>query len=156
MRQYVVNAAVFLKSGAIDSGRRRTIRQHVDHLMTLKVDDDRAVVGTLPPRPVVDASYTDDDSDAIFRRSLGAMLQAGQNRRVADRHTEPSHQPLRGPPARAMAEQAYDFRKAGGLARERRRETRQALGEDAPVTLQVATPPAPEAGSNNDWRALSG
>ena len=47
-----------------------------------------------------------------------------------------------------MAEQAYDFRKAGGLARERRRETRQALGEDAPVTLQVATPPAPEAGSS--------
>jgi hypothetical protein len=55
-----------------------------------------------------------------------------------------------------MAEQAYDFRKAGGPARERRRETRQALGEDALITLQVATPPAPEAGSNNDWRSLSG
>jgi hypothetical protein len=55
-----------------------------------------------------------------------------------------------------MAEQAYDFREAGGHARERRRETRQALGEDALITLQVSTPPAPEAGSNKDWRSLSG
>ena len=92
----------------------------------------------------------------FFRRSLGVVLQAGQNRRVADRHPKPSHQPLRGPPARAMAEQPNDFRKAGGPARERRRETRPALGEDALITLQVATPPTPEAGSNNDWRSLSG
>jgi len=55
-----------------------------------------------------------------------------------------------------MAEQAYDFREPGGHTRERRRETRQALGEDALITLQVSTPPAPEAGSNKDWRSLSG
>jgi len=47
-----------------------------------------------------------------------------------------------------MAEQAHDFRKAGGSAAERRRETRQTLGEDALITLQVATPPAPETGPN--------
>jgi len=56
-------------------GRRRTIRQHVNHLTALEVNDDRAVVGTLPPRPVVDASYTDDDSDAIFRRSLARCFR---------------------------------------------------------------------------------
>jgi len=55
-----------------------------------------------------------------------------------------------------MAEQPDDFRKASGPARERRHETRQALGEDALITLQVTTPPAPEAGPNNDWRFLSG
>jgi hypothetical protein len=55
-----------------------------------------------------------------------------------------------------MAEQPYDFRKAGGPARERHRETRQALGKDTLITPQVATPPAPEAGPNNDRRSLSG
>ena len=84
------------------------------------------------------------------------LLQAGQNRRVADRHAEPPHQPLRGPPARAVAKQPDDFRKAGGPAGERRRKTRHALGEDAPITPLVATPPAPEAGMSNDRRSLSG
>src|ERR1700723_3875588 len=37
-------------------GRRRTIHQHVHHLTTLQVNDDRPVVGALPPRPVIDAS----------------------------------------------------------------------------------------------------
>jgi hypothetical protein len=55
-----------------------------------------------------------------------------------------------------MAKQPNDFRKAGGSAGERRRKTRYTLGEDAPVTLLVSTPPAPEAGLNNDRRSLSG
>jgi hypothetical protein len=42
------------------------------------------------------------------------------------------------------------------VRRERRRETRQAFGEDALITLPVATPPAPEAGVHNDRRALGG
>jgi hypothetical protein len=84
------------------------------------------------------------------------LLQAAQDRRVADRHAEPSHQPLRGPPARAMAKQPNDSRQAGGLARERRRKTRQALGEDAPITPLVPTPPARQAGINDDRCSLSG
>src|SRR5580704_5259307 len=55
-----------------------------------------------------------------------------------------------------MAKQPDDSRQAGGPARERRRKTRQALGEDAPITPLVATPPAPEAGIHNDRRSLSG
>jgi len=45
---------------------------------------------------------------------------------------------------------------AGGPAGERRRKTGHALGEDEPITLLVSTPPAPEAGMNNDRRSLSG
>jgi hypothetical protein len=40
-------------------GRRRAIRQQVHHLATLQVHDDRAVVGALPPRPVINASHMD-------------------------------------------------------------------------------------------------
>src|ERR1700677_457926 len=149
-----LHARVILKP--IGRGRRRTIWQHVNHLTALEVNDDRAVVRTLPPRPVIDTRHTDGDAGAIFRRSLGVVLHAGQNRRVADRHPKPSHQPLRGPPACAMAEQPNDFRKAGGSADERRCKPRHALGEDAPVTLLVSTLPAPETGLNNDGRSLSG
>jgi hypothetical protein len=55
-----------------------------------------------------------------------------------------------------MAKQPDDSRQAGGPARERRRKTRHALGEDAPITQLVSTPPAPEAGIHNDRRSLSG
>jgi len=55
-----------------------------------------------------------------------------------------------------MAKQPDDSRQAGSPARERRRKTRHALGEDAPITQLVSTPPAPEAGINNDRRSLSG
>jgi hypothetical protein len=55
-----------------------------------------------------------------------------------------------------MAKQPDDFRQAGRPARERRRKTPHALREDAPITLLVSTPPAPEAGMNNDGRSLSG
>ena len=137
-------------------GRRRTIHQHVHHLTTLQVNDDRPVVGALPPRPVIDASHMDGGHGAAFGPSPGVLPQAGQDRRVADRHPEPSHQPLRGPSASAMAKQPDDSRQAGSPARERRRKTRHALGEDAPTTLLVSTPPAPEAGINNDRRSLRG
>jgi hypothetical protein len=53
-------------------------------------------------------------------------------------------------------QQPDNSRQAGGPARERRRKTRHALGEDAPITLLVSTPPAPEAGIHNDRRSLSG
>jgi hypothetical protein len=55
-----------------------------------------------------------------------------------------------------MAKQPHDFRQAGGLARERRRKARQALGEDAPITPLVSTPPARQACVNDDRCSLSG
>jgi hypothetical protein len=83
---------------------------------------------------------------AIAGQSTGLLLQASQDRRVADRRPTPSQQPLRRPPACAVDKQLDDFQQACGPARERRRrDTRQALGEDALVTLPVGTPPAREA-----------
>jgi hypothetical protein len=61
-----------------------------------------------------------------------------------------------GRPPAAMAEQPDDSRQAGSPARERRCKTRNALGEDAPIALLVSTPPAPEAGTDDDRRSLSG
>jgi len=55
-----------------------------------------------------------------------------------------------------MAKQPNDTRQAGGSARERRRKTRQALGEDAPITPLVSTPPARQACANDDRCSLSG
>jgi hypothetical protein len=54
-----------------------------------------------------------------------------------------------------MAKQPNDTRQAGGLARERRRKTRQALGEDAPITPLVSTPPTRQACVNDDRCSLS-
>src|SRR5271167_78841 len=55
-----------------------------------------------------------------------------------------------------MAKQPNDTRQASGLARERRRKTRKALGEDAPITSLVSTSPAPQACVNDDRCSLSG
>jgi hypothetical protein len=55
-----------------------------------------------------------------------------------------------------MAKQPDDSRQSSGSAGERRRKTRHALGEDAPITLLVSTPPAPEASLDNDRRSLGG
>jgi hypothetical protein len=93
---------------------------------------------------------------AVIGPSSGMLLQAAQDGRVADRHAKPSHQPLRGPPASAMAKQPNDTRQASGPARERRRKTRKALGEDAPTTPLIPTPPARQAGVNDDRSSLSG
>jgi hypothetical protein len=53
-----------------------------------------------------------------------------------------------------MAKQSNNSLKAGGPAGERHRKTGHALGEDEPITLLVSTPPAPEAGMNNDRRSF--
>ena len=137
----------------VGRGRRRTIPQQVHYLTALQVHDDRAVVGALPPRPIINASHM---NRAVIGPSSGMLLQAAQDRRVADRHAEPFHQPLRGPPASAMGKQPNDTRQASGLARKRRRKTRKALGKDAPTTSLVSTPPARQACFNDDWCSLSG
>ena len=43
----------------VGRGRRRTIPQQVHYLTALQVHDDRAVVGALPPRPIINASHMD-------------------------------------------------------------------------------------------------
>jgi hypothetical protein len=72
-------------------------------------------------------------------RRFGMLLQAAQRS-----------------PAPAMAKQPNDSCQAGGLARERGRETRQAPGEDAPITPPISTPPARQACANHDRCSRSG
>jgi len=83
-------------------------------------------------------------------------FQAAQDRRVADGHTEPPLQTLRGPSAHAMTDEADDFRQTGGLAGERRRKTRKAFGKDAPIAPLVSAPPTRQTGVDDNRRSLSG
>jgi hypothetical protein len=53
-----------------------------------------------------------------------------------------------------MAKQPNDFRQAGGSAGKRRRKTRHALGEDAPIASLIAAPPSPQTSIDNDWHSL--
>jgi hypothetical protein len=55
--------------------RRRTIHQHVHHLATLQVNDDRPVVGALPPRPVIDASHWTATTALLSDRALACFLR---------------------------------------------------------------------------------
>jgi hypothetical protein len=83
-------------------------------------------------------------------------FQAAQDRRVADGHTEPPLQTLRGPSAHAMTDEADDFCQTGGLAGERRRKTRKAFGKDAPIAPLVSAPPTRQTGVDDNRRSLSG
>ena len=98
-----------------------------------------AVAGAFAPRPVIDAGHSDR---AVGGANYCIPIQSAQDRRVAERHTEPPHQTLRGPSAHAMINEADDFRQACGLAGERCRKTRKSLGKDAPNAPHVSAPPA--------------
>lgn len=137
-------------------GFRRSVRQQVRHLTTLQVHDDRAVVATLPPRPVINTSHTDRAVNGPKFGMPVQVIQVAQDRRVADRHAEPPHQALRRPPAHAMTNESDDFRQAGCLASEWRRKSRKALGKNAPIAPFVSAPPARYTRVNDNRRSLRG
>ena len=89
----------------------------------LQINDDRAVVGALPPRPVIDASHMDGGHRAAFGPILACFLR----------------------PARIVVSLT-------GIP------SRISRSEGRPPALwpSSSTPPAPEAGTNNDRRSLSG
>src|SRR5580704_5723290 len=67
----------------------RAIRQHLDNLAPLQVDDDSPVSATLSPTPVVDARHP----YSRFRVETGdPPFQMPQNSVVADRHAKTLHQ----------------------------------------------------------------
>ena len=125
----------------------------IHHLTALTVHDDRAVVGALSPCPIVNASNTDC---CVIGPSLGMLLEAAQDRRVAAWHAQPSQASLRWPSARAMAQQPNNVRQPFGLASERRRNTRQALGENAPIAPLISTSPARDTRLDDGGRSLGG
>ena len=137
-------------------GRRRTIHQHVHHLTTLQVNDDRPVVGALrhaqsstPATWTAATALLSDRALACFLRPARIVVSlTGIPSRLISRSE--GRPPALWPTSRTIPARRA-VRRANGAAR-----TRHALGEDAPTTLLVSTPPAPEAGINNDRRSLSG
>ena len=79
----------------------RAIRQHIDNLAPLQVDDDSPVSATLSPTPVIDARH----SYSRLRMETGDLpFQIPQNGIVADRHAETFHQPFGRPATSVVAE----------------------------------------------------
>ena len=91
---------------AIGRSLRRAIRQHVDNLAPLQIDNDRPVSAALSPAPVVDASHP-------YRRAFAAIgpmaFEIPQNGIVALWKTETRHQTLCRPPAGGVADQMSEF-----------------------------------------------
>ena len=85
---------------------RRAIRQHVDHLSSLQIHNDRPVAAALSPAPVINASHPNRSGFATL--SLMAF-ELPQNGIVALWKTETRHQPLRRPPPGRVADQMSEF-----------------------------------------------
>ena len=79
------------------------IRQHVDDLTPLQVDDQRSVATALDPAPVIDPCHLQE-----WLRTGAASLafEMPQDGVVARRHPQPRHQTLCRPSAGGVAEQA--------------------------------------------------
>ena len=92
---------------------RRTLRDHVDDLPSLQVDDDRRVGPALAPTPVVNADDTDRRCGACNR----AAFQVPQDRVIAGRDREAFGQPRGGTPAGGMAEHLQKLYDAAASAR---------------------------------------
>ncbi len=82
--------------------RHAPVLKDIDNRTALQIDDHRAVAPRSPPAPVV---YAYDPDRGVAMSERGIPLQLPQDRVVADRHAEPSHQTLAGTAAGAMAEQ---------------------------------------------------
>ena len=74
---------------------RRAVRQHVDNLAPLQVDNDRAIAGPLSPVPIVDA----DNPHCRALAAIGRVtLEVSQNGIVALWKSQARHQSLRWTP----------------------------------------------------------
>jgi hypothetical protein len=79
----------------------RAIRQHIDNLAPLQVDDDSPVSATLSPTSIVDAC----NPYSRLRMETGDLpFQMPQNGIVADRHAETFRQPFGRPATSVVAE----------------------------------------------------
>ena len=84
----------------------RAIRQHVDHLSSLQIHNNRPAAATLSPAPVINASHPNRSGFATL--SLMAF-ELPQNGVVALWKTETRHRPLRRPPPGSVADQMSEF-----------------------------------------------
>jgi hypothetical protein len=116
----------------------RAIRQHIDNLAPLQVDDDSPVSATLSPTPVVDARHP----YSRFRVETGDLpFQMPKNSVVADRHAKTLHQLFSRPTTRAMAEKMNKLCDSLGATSVRTNNIRQLIRECPTFTLTVQTSP---------------
>ena len=140
------NLNLWMPLEPIGGRNRRAIRQQFHHLRPLRVDDQRPVVHSFFPCPIINAGHADRRRTAM---APGALLYVPENRSVADRHAEAGHQPFRWAPTRAVIEKPDDSGHANGSAGVWRCEFRETIGEDPSFTMIVLAAPSgqPRAGS---------
>ncbi len=131
-----------LAISATESGASRFCcisAKDVDDRTALQVDDHRAVAPRSPPAPII---YANNPDRGVAMSERGIPLQLPQDRVVADRHAEPSHQALAGTAAGAMAEQTDNLGDPPCPARIRGGNRRQPVGERLSFTFLMRAPPA--------------
>src|ERR1700722_991710 len=126
----------------------RAIRQHIDNLAPLQVDDDSPVSATLSPTPVIDARHP----YSRFRVETGDLpFQMPQNSVVADRHAKTLHQPFSRPTTGAMAEKMNKLCDSLGPTSVRANNIRQLIRK-----CPVQTPPTAHLHLHHHGGALHG
>ena len=137
----------------------RTVREHVDDLMPLQVDQPSrkrfafrrgAVADVLAPAPVVDAEHADSGRNAGGRMPL----ELAQDRAVAGRHAKARRQPLAGAATGGVAQQPHGSGDAASSPREWCRDGRETLGEGLPLARRIATSPAAQPQVQRHPRSL--
>jgi hypothetical protein len=116
----------------------RAIRQDIDNLAPLQVDDDGPVSATLSPTPVIDARHS---YSRLRMETDDLPFQMPQNGIVADRHAETFHQPFGRPATSAVAEKMNKLSDSLGPTSARTNNLRQLIRKRPTLTLSVQTSP---------------
>ncbi|TWA93915.1 hypothetical protein FB001_121124 [Ensifer sp. SEMIA 135] len=119
--------------------RHAPVLKDIDNRTALQVDDHRAVAPRSPPAPII---YANDPDRGVAMSARGIPLQLPQDRVVANRHPEPSHQALAGSAAGAMAEQTDNLGDPPCPACIRGSNRWQSVGECLSFTFLMRAPPA--------------
>jgi hypothetical protein len=116
----------------------RAIRQHIDNLAPLQVDDNGPVSATLSLAPIVDTCHP----YSRLRMETGDLpFQMPQNGIVADWHAETFHQPFGRPATSAVAEKMNKLSDPLGPPSARTNNLRQLIRKCPTRTLSIQTWP---------------
>src|SRR5271157_1517721 len=129
------------------------IRQHIDNLAPLQVNDNGPVSATLSPAPIVDACHS---YSRLGAETGDLTFQMPQNGVVADRHAKTLHQPFSRPTACAMAEKMNKFSDSLSPAGVRTNNFWQLIRKCPTLTFAVRTSPTAHPHLHDDDGALHG
>src|SRR5580658_1116106 len=129
----------------------RAIRQHIDNLAPLQVDDDGTVSATLSPTPVIDARHS---YSRLRMETDDLPFQMPQNGVVADWHAKTFHQSFGRPTTSAVAEKMNKFCDPLGPTSARTNNLRQLIRKRPTLTLSVQTSPTAHSHLHHHGGAL--